>query len=1430
MMTMTRLGIDVGSTTVKVVAIGKDNNLIFNRYERHHAKARETLTSILYDLMSEIGDQQVAVRLTGSVGMGISEQYALPFVQEVVAATKAIQMFYPTTKSMIDIGGEDAKVVFFRKGEATDLRMNGNCAGGTGAFIDQMAVILGIDVSEMNDLALKATRIYPIASRCGVFCKTDIQNLIAKNVCREDIAASIFRAVAVQTVVTLAHGYDITPPILLCGGPLTYIPALRKAFSDYLKVSGHEIILPEHGTLLPAIGTALYNEKLKTGTAKTADSSAIHTLSELIVLISGKPLKEGDRKGTMLKPVFGNDAEYKTWRERISKSKVVHAPLEPGVQDAYIGIDSGSTTTKIVVMDARKRILCTFYANNAGNPIETVSRGLEEIAEKCIKKGTILNIRGCCSTGYGEDLIRAAFGLDYGIVETMAHYMAAAHLNPRVSFILDIGGQDMKAIFVRDGIIDRIEINEACSSGCGSFIETFAKTLGYTVADFATTACSSEEPCDLGTRCTVFMNSKVKQSLREGATVNDIAAGLAYSVVKNCLYKVLKLKDLSALGKNIVVQGGTMRNDAVVRALELLTGSEVKRSDCPELMGAFGCALYSSIHQGRTVSLDDIISAAHYTSKNLHCKGCDNSCLVVKYTFANGMSYYSGNRCEKVFTNSGKEKVRGENVYAIKNALLFGNEESKKTGDERYKTPAVEEPVAVRNSSITIGIPRVLNMFEDYPFWHTLFTECGLNVELSDVSNYMKYECSANKVMSDNICFPAKLVHSHIKGLVDKGVSRIFMPFVVYERSGTEHESYNCPVVTGYSEVVKSVQSGDVPIDSPTISFKDEKLLYIQCRDYLRTLNVEDHLIKGAFAKAQIAQNTFIHAITRACDESLERARSEGKLTILLAGRPYHSDPLIQHKVADMMADMGINVITDDIVREKDVQAEQAHILAQWAYPNRIMKAATWCAKEGDDVQFVEMTSFGCGPDAFLTDEVRDLLARHHKVLTLLKLDDINNVGSMKLRVRSLVESLRLAREKKKIAEATEDFKTVPIFSEEYKNYKIIVPYFTPFLSPLIPAIMRRAGYDVENLPMSDVESCECGLEYANNEVCYPATLIVGDIVKAFKSGKYDPKKTAVAMTQTGGQCRASNYVSLIKRALIYAGYDMVPVVALTFGGSIKNEQPGFKMNWLKILPLAFYSIVYSDCIAKFYHASLPREKQPGAALALKDKYLAESMVLIEKNDKKGILKLLAKAADEFDGICTDKTCPKVGVVGEIFLKFNPFAQHNVTDWLISQGVEVVPPVMSDFFLQTFVNRKADKDVNIERRTFADTILSYFYKKMRRKIEHINEIASRFRYYTPFDDIFEKAESVEDVITLNAQFGEGWLLPAEIMTWSRQGVNNIVSLQPFGCIANHIVSKGVEKRIKQLRPDINILSLDFDSGVSDVNITNRMMLFCDHLR
>ena len=1398
---MLKIGIDVGSTTTKLIALNESESSVFSRYERHHAKAKESVLSSLKELATIVGETEVKVKITGSVGMGISEKHGLSFVQEVVAAAKAIRHDYPQASSMIDIGGEDAKIVFFKDGEAQDLRMNGNCAGGTGAFIDQMAVILGVTPDELDKLAQNATHVYPIASRCGVFCKTDIQNLIAKNVPKEDIAASIFHAVAVQTVITLAHGCDIQSPVLFCGGPLTFLSALRKAFMDYLTLTEKNIILPESGTLLPAKGTAL----------SCGMEDKTYFLSALIETLEKQPTTTKETRND-LRPIFNSEEEYREWRKRIAEKRTERGELSAGKQEAFLGIDSGSTTTKIVVTDSERKLLYTYYKANNGNPIQAVEEGLEQLAAECRKRGTRLEIKGSCSTGYGEDLIKAAFQLHTGIVETIAHYMAARYLNKDVSFILDIGGQDMKAMFINDGIMDRVEINEACSSGCGSFIETFAKTLGYTTQEFATAACHSAAPCDLGTRCTVFMNSKVKQVLRDGATVEDIAAGLAYSVVKNCLYKVLKLKDVSALGANIVVQGGTMRNDAVVRALEILAGTTVTRCDIPELMGAFGCALYAEAHAGEAAPLEDIINKAKYSSTLLHCKGCDNQCAVTRYRFANGKSYYSGNRCEKVFTNGEVEKRKGTNAYTWKYAKLF------------------ERKADIKNPRLTIGIPRCLNTYENYPFWHTLFTQCDIQVRLSDASTFPKYERSACMVMSDNICFPAKLAHSHVEDLIEKKVDRIFMPFVIYERQKEGQNSYNCPVVTGYAEVVKGVQSTGIPIDSPAINFKDSKLLLKQCTEYLSGLGIDGQTVERAFELAEKTQTTYAWELVEHDELVLQEAEKANALTIMLVGRPYHVDPLIQHKVSDMLADMGIYIITEDIVRDKEISAKGTHFLAQWAYPNRILKAAQWCAKQDKRIQFVQMTSFGCGPDAFLTDEVRDLLLRHHKSLTLLKLDDINNTGSMKLRVRSLIESLKLSEDGKGLQKPERQTFTDPVFDETCRERKILVPYFTPFLSPLIPAIMRVAGYNVENLPLSDGESCEWGLKYANNEVCYPATLIVGDVIKAFKSGKHDPSQTAIAITQTGGQCRASNYLPLIKKALSDAGYTDVPVVSFSMNDAIENTQPGFKINWVKLLPIALRAILYSDCISKFYYAAQAREKQKGQARQLRDMYLHTGEELILTNRSRDLFDYLLLAAKEFNQICMDVSRPKVGVVGEIFLKFNTYAHKNIIEWLMEQGVEIVPPVLTDFFMQTFVNRKVNVNTHMRTKQWPDFVYRILYHIVRSQIDKVNKLAGNFRYFIPFKDIFEEAEEARKVITLNAQFGEGWLLPAEIVTYATQGVNNVISLQPFGCIANHIVAKGIEKRVKTIYPHLNLLSLDFDGGVSDVNITNRALLFIDHLK
>ncbi len=1464
-----RIGLDVGSTTAKVAVLDPDDKLVYSRYERHNAKVKELVGSYLNEINQKFPGARVGICVTGSVGMSTAEQLGAEFVQEVVAATVFARTRYPEAKALIDIGGEDAKVVFFN-GKATELRMNGNCAGGTGAFIDQISVLMGCDNQKMNDLALQSTHLYPMAARCGVFAKTDIQNLMSRNLPETDIAASIFHSIAVQTVTTLSHGCDFSAPILLCGGPLTFLPALRKAFSDYLNMPLSDFIVLKESNLIPALGCAYrvtgdkvlsVNDLLEALLADkhsiTTQHSATTASKGIADHISPSPGWGRDKGGanTSIPPLFSTEEEHTAWLKDKEQYATKIYPMHAGKEQVVIGIDSGSTTTKIIAVrafgDEAGQIIFKDYSMNLGNPIKAVKDGFMRLKTKAEETGTELQIVGSCSTGYGEELIKAAFNLDSGIIETMAHYRAAAHLMPDVSFILDIGGQDMKAIFVENGAVTRMELNEACSSGCGTFIQTFAKGLGYQVEDFAQLACRADKPCDLGTRCTVFMNSKVKQVMREGATVEDIAAGLSYSVVRNCLYKVLKLRGNDDLGAHIVVQGGTMKNDSVVRAFELLTGRKVARSNMPEMMGAYGCALHAiaQIKKYNARSINDLLDMASYETKLLNCKGCENHCFVTMYKFAGGRKFYSGNKCERVFNNKGKNDVKGENIYTYKYHQLF--DRCKVVASSKEVVASSKEPIDT--SKPIVAIPRILNMYEDFPFWYTLFTEAGFEVMLSSESNFKRYEGALNTVMSDNICFPAKLVHSHVKELDERltempdSVQKfIFMPYVVFEHQDDDRNinSYNCPIVSAYSDVIRSAMNLKNEVVSPVINFKDEKLLTKQIDSFLKGYGVKAKTRKEAYEAAKDAQQEYVTDIHQKAVDILEDSRKEHSLTILLAGRPYHTDPLIQHKLSEMIAALGVNVISDDIVRgDMKTGTGDTYLVRQWAYMNRIIKSGQWCAEQPNDVHFVQMTSFGCGPDSFIQDEIRDIMKHHGKPYTLLKIDDVSNVGSLKLRVRSLIESLsgNVQHDAATTLDTKQNGKDACATGIKPQRRKILAPYFTEYLTPLLPPLCKLIGWDVEVLPPSDVTSAELGLKYANNEICYPATLIVGDFVKALQSGKYDPTKISAVMSQTGGQCRATNYAALIRRAMNANGFENVPLITLGVSTSAQDddEQDGeLDVPWMKMAPIIVTTFLYGDTISKLYHGSVSRlkkdaylvgEQWSNKAEMLRDKYLKDAAKPILDNDPKGLMKLISEAAKDFDAITEDKDIPAVGIVGEIFLKFNPFAHQFLARRIIEKGCEVVPPLLSPFFLQEFVNAIVQKHMGLKCSHVPDFLVKSIYSLIWRREKKINGLASRFRYFRPFTNIFDDAKEVNGVVSLAAQFGEGWLLPSDIISMVKQGVNNVASLQPFGCIANHVVSKGIEKKLKKMYPQLNLVSLDFDSGVSSVNVTNRLLLFLDSI-
>lgn len=1402
---MVYVGLDAGSTTVKVVATNEEGTVLFKEYRRHFADINGTAVSLLGSLQEKIGDVAVCMSVTGSAGMGIAERAGIPFVQEVVAACELVLKKFPEIKTLVDIGGEDAKMIFFRDGMSPDIRMNGNCAGGTGSFIDQMATILNVDVAELGDLAKKAKTIYPIASRCGVFSKTDVQNLLARNVSREDIAASIFHAVSMQVITSLARGYDILPKVFLCGGPFTFIPALRVAFMKQSGLAESSFYLSEYAEVIPAWGAAVHATEQLEG----------KSLSEFVDCIRRTGEKKWVYAKSRLQPLFRSKEERVLWEAEKKKFVLPHVDIEHMTGDVcFVGIDSGSTTTKIVATDAEGRVFFRFYDKNKGNSLETATVGLSKLYEEARQAGRNLKVMGSCVTGYGEDLLKNAFSLDAGMVETIAHYTAAYHFNPQVSFILDIGGQDMKATFIENGVIKRLEINEACSSGCGSFIETFARSLNYTPQEFSEIAFLSQQPCDLGTRCTVFMNSKVKQSLREGAVVPDISAGLGYSVIKNCLNKVLKLKDTSELGEHIMVQGGTFRNLAVIRALENELGKHVMVTDYPELMGAYGAALFAKDRAAnglnREVDLSDMVCPQQYTSRMTVCKGCENQCTVTQFRFENGNRYYSGNKCEKVFSNAGTKVAKGINMYEEKYRLLF------------------DRP-AIMNGRMRIGIPRALGMYEDYPFWHALFSECGIEVVLSDPSTMKLYEKGIATVMADNICFPAKLANGHIFNLIEKRVDRIFMPFVVHERKenvGTVN-SYNCPIVTGYSEVIRSAVDPQgrygVPFDSPTFSFKDEKLMKKACAEYLRSIlpGIDKQMIDRAFAKGLEAQDAYARFMNERCRSVLDEARRQGRLVVLLAGRPYHSDPLIQHKIADVVAGFGADVITEDVVRDAEPDSTQVQSIMQWAYTNRILKAALWTAKAPEFVHYVELTSFGCGPDAFIIDEVADIMRRNGRNATFLKIDDINNIGSTRLRIRSLIESLKFRREQEPCKDRR-PVQTKPFLPED-RHRTILMPWFADFYSPFLPAAFGLLGYKAENLPPSDMSSAEYGLKYSNNEICYPATLVVGDFMKALDSGKYDRRQVALGLTQTGGQCRATNYVTLLKKAMIAAGFDDVPVITVSTASGTINEQPGFKVKWGRIIRPIIACMAYADCLSQMYYATAPRELKEGAAARLKEKYIRLGAEALQRADTKAFYALAERAADDFMRVNNGRHIPRIGIVGEIFVKYNNFGHGNIVNWLISQGVEPVVPPLSNFFTSFFASRVARERGRVDTTSrlaqpFVDLAEKFVFKMIHKMEDH----AAAFPFIDRVESPHVMARHASDIISLNAQFGEGWGIAGEFAHFVRMGVNNVVSLQPFGCIANQVISKGIEKRAKELYPTLNLLFLDFDSNMAEANVFNRL--------
>ena len=1395
-------GIDIGSTTVKLVIINEDKEIVYNNYRRHQAHTKEALLGLFYEAKEKLGSCILKAAITGSGAINLSKYLGIDFVQEVVATACAIEHYAPQTDVAIELGGEDAKIIYFAGG--LDERMNGVCAGGTGSFIDQMASLMQTDAMGLNEEAKKYKEIYPIAARCGVFAKTDIQPLINEGATKADLAASIFQAVVNQTISGLACGKPIRGRVAFLGGPLHFLTELKEAFIRSLNLTEETIIDPDKSHLFAAIGSALE--------AKNTNGISID------VIIQNLDTNENiSFEMPRLEPLFENENEYQLFVKRHSKAVVQREEIEKYSGNCFLGIDAGSTTTKIVLIGDKGQILYSFYSNNEGNPIETTKKALLEIQKILPSNAKIVR---SCSTGYGEALLKAAFSLDDGNVETIAHTTAATFFNPNVDCVLDIGGQDMKCIRLKNGCVDSVILNEACSSGCGSFIENFAASLGLKVDVFAEKATSSKAPVDLGTRCTVFMNSNVKQAQKEGADVADISAGLAYSVVKNALFKVIKLSSAKDLGMNVVVQGGTFYNKAVLRAFEKTIGTDVTCPDISGLMGAFGAALIAKQNyigiESSMLSFDEIENL-EYSSSTIRCQGCSNKCMLTINKFSGGRNYISGNRCEKGLGSS-KPNENAPNMFEYKKNLIFN-----------YSP--LSEKDAIRGS---IGIPRILNMYENYPFWATFFKELKFRTVLSPFSSREIYELGMETIPSESECYPAKLAHGHIQWLINQGITTIFHPCVFYEHQENKKSQnhFNCPMVISYAENLRNnidtIKNGEIKYIRPFVAFTNKQTIsqrLIDVCDECWGINSDE--VKKAVSKAWQEQERVKQSIKAEGKRILELMQQDNKRGIVLAGRPYHIDPEINHGIPEMIASYGFVVFTEDSLPVDLKSKKSLRVVDQWVYHSRLYAAAEFVAKR-NDLELIQLNSFGCGLDAVTTDQVNEILENSNKLYTLLKIDEINNLGAIRIRIRSLIAAIDL-RKKRNI---TADYKNLvynrPEFTKKMKdnNYTIIAPQMSPIHFNIVEPVFKKYGYNVVILDNDNRSAIETGLRYVNNDACFPSITVVGQIMEAVLSGKYNTDKLAIIMSQTGGCCRASNYVSFIRRALEKVGLSHIPVISLNLNGMEKNK--GFRLN-PHFLADAAKALIYGDLLMRCLYKVRPYELIPNSANELHKEW--ESIAidsLVNKNSKysyKSVCEDIVKAFDNFP-IKENVRKPKVGIVGEILVKYMPLANNHLVELLEKEGAEVAVPDIVDFFLYSIYNNHYQADYlgkSKLKHFVADAAIEIINILRKPAIEALKN-SSRFEHPVPIGEI---AKLAKPILSIGNQYGEGWFLTGEMAELLLTGVNNIICIQPFGCLPNHVVGKGTIKELKRRYPMANITAVDYDSGASEVNQLNRIKLMLE---
>ena len=1399
------IGMDVGSTTVKIVVMNEKLEEIYSSYERHFSDTKNTVCKVLEDLIEKYKDNEYTIALTGSGAMSTAKFLDVPFIQEVVSCKRAVERYIPQTDVVIELGGEDAKIIYF--GKSIEQRMNGTCAGGTGAFLDQMASLLNTDTAGLNELAKNYQTIYPIASRCGVFAKTDVQPLLNEGAAKEDIAVSIFQAVVNQTISGLACGRPIRGNVAFLGGPLNYLSELRKRFIETLNLTPEQTIVPEEAHLLVAKGACLDAKDMKPITVEKLKS-------KIQVLKVSK-----DTTTEPLKPLFTTNVEYEEFKNRHAKAQVPKKPLSEHKGDCFVGIDAGSTTSKLVLTDREGTLLYSAYKSNEGKPLESVIEMLKELYS-VLPQDAVIRYSGV--TGYGEKLIQTALNVDLNEIETIAHYTAAKKFEPKVTSIVDIGGQDMKYIKLKNNTIDNIMLNEACSSGCGSFIETFAKSLNLDISEFVNEALEAKNPVDLGSRCTVFMNSKIKQAQKEGYSVGDISAGLSYSVIKNAIQKVMKIRDVKKLGSHIVVQGGTFYNEAVLRAFELIVGRNVIRPDIAGLMGAYGMALLAceqyeanmDMEYKSTLATVEQIDKLDIKVTHTRCNGCENHCQLTINKFSNGKRYISGNRCEK-----------GEGIV---------NKNSELPNLVKYKynrifdyTP-LEEKDAPRG---TIGIPRVLNMYEDYPFWFTLLTELGFRVIISEKSTRKIYEKGMESMPSESVCYPAKLSHGHVISLIQKGIKTIFYPCMPYSRKEYQdaNNRYNCPIVISYSEVLKNnveeLKIENIKFINPFLPFESKRLMQRMLElEEFKEYKFTKKELKNAIEKAEAEYQKCRQDIHDKGKETLEYIEKNKLKGIVLAGRPYHIDPEINHGIDTLITSLGMCVLTEDSVADKTLPERPLRVVDQWMFHSRLYAAADFVGRH-DNLELVQINSFGCGVDAVTTDQVEEILTSFDKMYTLIKIDEVNNLGAVRIRLRSLLASInkRLKEKNSQKGDGIYKLERIPFTEEMKKEYTILIPQMAPIHFEFIEPVLQSEGYKAKLLRECTQKTIETGLKYVNNDACYPSIITTGQMIEALESGEYDLDKTALIMSQTGGGCRATNYIGFIRKALKDAGLEKIPVISFNVVGMEKN--PGFKLT-ISLIEKLVKAMVFADLLQKMLYRNRPYEKNKGETEKLFNEWMEKAKEITVRNKSKEFSKTIHQIVEDFEKIELDETVqkPKVGIVGEILIKYHPFGNNYVANLLEKEGAEVILPdflgfvkfIASNKVISNQMLKNDNKKAAIFK--FAIKLIDLMEKDTRKAL------AKSKKGYLPTSDIWHLADNVKSVLSTGNQTGEGWFLTAEMLEYMENGIPNIVCVQPFACLPNHVVGKGVIKTIRDMYPEANIVPVDYDPGASEANQTNRIKL------